>query len=113
MITLKPKGSGFACMHVKCWFIDGSVMLSGSTNATHGGLENNKEHLYKICEPSVVNKALADFEQTWETATPVTRDVLDTMLANDATRKLHRHKGERDVSRSLSQELEESHSSQA
>ena len=86
-------------------------MLSGSTNCTHGGLENNKEHLYKIREPSFVDEALADFEQTWAIATPVTQEVLDRMIsgaaaAAETSRRRNRRTRSQEVSRSLSQELE-------
>ena len=55
---LKPEGSGFACMHAKTLIFDEKVVLTGSVNLTHNGLERNKEHLIRVLEPSVVSAML-------------------------------------------------------
>ena len=48
MKTLKLKGSGFACMHVKSLILDERVVLSGSVNMTHNGMET----IRSICTAS-------------------------------------------------------------
>jgi phosphatidylserine/phosphatidylglycerophosphate/cardiolipin synthase-like enzyme len=113
--TMKPEGGGwFASMHVKTWIVDKQVVITGSTNTTHNGLENNKEQMFKIREPSVVDQVVADFEQTWDEGIPVSQQVLEEMLANTEkpkgkSRNSRSQSQGRDVSRSLSVELEESH----
>ena len=114
--TLKPKnGSYFSSMHVKSWIVDKQVVLTGSTNTTHNGLDNNKEQMFRIRDPIVVDEVIADFEQTWELGVPVTQQVIDIMLANankprgKSSNPVRSLSQERDVSRSLSVELEESH----
>lgn len=101
-------------MHAKTWILGGphsagEVLLVGSVNTTHGGLELNKEHLIYIRESAVVLKAVADFEETWEQATTVVEGDIETMMAT-AQERADRKKGTRSrsesVSRSLSVELE-------
>ena len=80
--TFRPRSSsGYACMHVKCWVIDEKLVLSGSSNLTHNGLEKNKEHLYRITEPVFVSDVLADFETTWTESQPVGQQEIDLMMA--------------------------------
>jgi phosphatidylserine/phosphatidylglycerophosphate/cardiolipin synthase-like enzyme len=79
MRTVKPRGGGFACMHVKSWILDEEVVLTGSTNLTHNGLENNKEHLFVISESSAVSSVMSDFEREWEAADVVTPERLVAM----------------------------------
>jgi phosphatidylserine/phosphatidylglycerophosphate/cardiolipin synthase-like enzyme len=69
----KPRGGKYACVHIKCLIFDEEVMLSGSMNLTHNGLQNNKEHLYRLSEPDFIGEALADFEKEWLLAEPVTQ----------------------------------------
>jgi phosphatidylserine/phosphatidylglycerophosphate/cardiolipin synthase-like enzyme len=110
---IKPtEGSGFASMHTKCWILDGSVVLDGSCNLTHGGLDNNIEHLYKITAPGVVASLVENFAQHWEYATVVTRSEIEKMMNNAEARKQHKKPSRsrslsRNVSRSLSVELED------
>ena len=107
MRLVKPTGSGFASMHAKCWIIDGHTLLSGSLNLTHGGLDHNVEHLFKITDQMVVNQALCDFERHWADAEPVTQAEIDRMQEKwDKTHVKRERSGSRSVSRSLSQELE-------
>ena len=68
-------------MHVKTWIVDDEIVLTGSTNLTHGGLENNKEHLFRITEPSVVTAVVDDFELLWEQAEEVTPAMIARMVA--------------------------------
>jgi hypothetical protein len=107
MRVMKPKGGCFACMHVKTMIIDERVVLAGSVNMTHNGLENNKEHLYRITVPSAVADVVADFDQTWVDAEPVTMEIMNMVLAK-ATAKAERGKESRrakSVTRSLSKEI--------
>jgi hypothetical protein len=76
---LKPEGSGFACMHAKTLIFDKKVVLTGSVNLTHNGLEHNKEHMLRITEPGTVADFLRDFEETWELATAVGPEELQSM----------------------------------
>ena len=102
-------------MHTKSWILGGprsaaEVFLTGSVNTTHGGLENNKEHMLHIREPNVVMKALKNFEETWEQATTIVEKDIEKMMATaqareDKKRQSHRSRSE-SVSRSLSVELD-------
>ena len=112
--TLKPKGAGFACQHAKAWISDGQVVLTGSVNMTHNGLENNKEHLVEIRDNGVVADIHADFELTWDVADEVTPGLWKLVKEGDAKKKektLRQTKSAsslgRTTSRSLSSELED------
>ena len=108
MKVMKPAGGGFACMHVKTLIFDNRVVLTGSVNMTHNGHENNKEHLFRISEPRTVADVLSDFEEEWKEAEPVTEAMITKMLALHAEKKEKKDKDkQRDVSRSLSVELDE------
>ena len=109
MRYVKPSGSGFACMHVKAWLLDEDVLMTGSVNITHGGLENNIEHLYVIAVPSVVAETREHFEQVWAGATTVGQADIDIMKKKwDAREAAKVRSSSRSVSRSLSQELDDS-----
>ena len=66
-------------MHTKCWILDGKVVLDGSCNLTHGGLDNNVEHMYRITNAEVVAQVQKDFEHHWANATPVDADAITLM----------------------------------
>ena len=66
-------------MHVKTLLFDNEIVLTGSVNMTHNGHENNKEHMYRITEPSAVAAVIADFEADWVAATPVDGKMIRTM----------------------------------
>ena len=66
-------------MHTKCWILDGKVVLDGSCNLTHGGLDNNVEHMYYITNAEVVAQVQKDFEHHWANATPVDADAITLM----------------------------------
>jgi len=74
-----PSGAGFACMHAKTWILDGATALTGSVNLTHNGLENNKEHLFRITNPECVHDMLVSFEELWEEAQAVEQHHIDAM----------------------------------
>ncbi len=84
---LKPEGSGFACMHAKTLIFDKKVVLTGSLNLTHNGLEHNKEHTVRIIAPSAVAAILQDFKETWEHATTVGPEELEGMLEKHAKKE--------------------------
>ena len=84
---LKPEGSGFACMHAKTLIFDEKVVLTGSVNLTHNGLERNKEHLIRVLEPSVVSAMLQDFELTWKQADTITLEDLERMTEKHDNRE--------------------------
>ena len=102
-------------MHVKSLIFDEKILLTGSVNMTHNGFENNKEHLYRVAEPSAVADVLADFEKEWAGAEQVTPPLIELMLANfqkrndeakeNRERSVPRKAG-RGIVRSLSLELE-------
>ena len=110
---MKPKsGSGFACMHVKAIIFDAQVLLTGSVNITHNGMENNVEHMYRIVEPTAVADVMADFEKRWEVAEPVTKTEILEMMSRHDKREERKERNQRSrsqsrprVSRSLSTEL--------
>ena len=68
-------------MHVKCMILDEKVLLQGSVNLTHNGMENNKEHLYRITDQMTVTEVLDDFELEWAGAEKdtVTEQVIQKM----------------------------------
>jgi len=107
MRVLRPRGGGFPCMHVKTMIVDERVVLTGSVNMTHNGLENNKEHLYRITVPSAVAAVVEDFDATWAGAELVTTELMDKALAKSAEKaeKAKEKLKSRSVSRSLSREL--------
>jgi phosphatidylserine/phosphatidylglycerophosphate/cardiolipin synthase-like enzyme len=117
MKLLKPSsGGGFACMHAKTWVFDSKVLLTGSTNLTHNGMQNNKEHMFRITEPTGVSQVLADFEEEWKNAEEVKQSHLDDMKANwdkKDTDKRRTRSASVSVSRSLSTELDSATSSHA
>ncbi len=94
-------------MHVKSLIFDERVVLTGSVNMTHNGHENNKEHMYRIAEPSAVADVVADFEKDLAQAEQVTQKHIETMLANLERHNKAKREKSRSVSRSLSTELED------
>ena len=91
-------------MHAKSWILDDRVLFTGSTNLTHGGFENNKEHMLKVLETQVVRDALKDLEESWELSEFVTEEHIANMME---TKREKSEKPSRSVSRSLSCELDE------
>ena len=92
-------------MHVKTLVFDRKVLLTGSVNLTHNGMENNKEHLYRISDSQLIAEVLADFEQVWASAEPVTQEVIADMMERH-TKRASRPRS-KSVSRSLSTELDD------
>ena len=64
---------------------------------------NNKEHMFRITEPTTVAAVIEDFEKDWERAEAVTQPLMDEMLEAAYNRRQQRDKS-RSVSRSLSME---------
>jgi hypothetical protein len=85
---------------VKCFILDEEIVLTGSMNLTHNGMENNKEHLYRLSEPAFVADVLAEFEKEWLVADIVTDKEIAVMLETD--RKRQDKKRDQSISRSIS-----------
>ena len=83
----KPMFGFFACNRVTCLILDARIALTGSVNLTHNGLENNKEHLYRLTEPAFVADLQADFEKEWLTAQRVTDEEIRQMLEKSDKRQ--------------------------
>ena len=84
-------------MHAKSFVVDGRVLFTGSVNLTHNGMENNKEHMFRICDPYPVAQVEADFEELWEESEDVDDDMIMKMLE---TRRQKEDKPSRSKSRS-------------
>ena len=105
-------------MHVKNLVVDGKILMTGSVNLTHNGMERNKEHLYRITTKSAIEDVMVDFDREWAEATQVTQTMIDAMMEKWSKRKepqvsrsrsLSGPRGrnpESAVSRSLTSELE-------
>ena len=97
-------------MHVKAWILDESLLLTGSVNLTHNGLEKNKGHLFKITSPGTVREVLTDFNDTWELAEIVTPAHIADMQQRWDAKALRKktntsHGRSQSVPRDLSEEL--------
>ncbi len=60
--VIKPGKGGFSNMHCKTTIIDREVIYSGSPNLTHNGLEQNKEHYFRMTQTNIVQQLVDDFE---------------------------------------------------
>ena len=98
-------------MHCKTTIIDSEVIYSGSPNLTHNGLEQNKEHYFRMSQANIVQKVLEDFERTWEVSTPVTKAMIERMNFQAVERARKKNEGavdsrnRRSASASLSRSL--------
>jgi phosphatidylserine/phosphatidylglycerophosphate/cardiolipin synthase-like enzyme len=77
--VVQPKPSGFSNMHCKSTIIDGGILYTGSANLTHNGLENNKEHFFRMTQASVVRQMAEDFETLWQASKPVDNSMIERM----------------------------------
>ena len=84
---LKPAGAGYACMHAKCVILDRELVFDGSVNLTHNGMENNKEHLYRITHKPTVRRVFDDFCIEWARSEIVGSDKIAIMMQKDAETK--------------------------
>jgi phosphatidylserine/phosphatidylglycerophosphate/cardiolipin synthase-like enzyme len=113
--VIKPGKGGFSNMHCKTTIIDKEVIYSGSPNLTHNGLEQNKEHYFRMTQANVVQQVLDDFEATWKASLPVTKAMIERMSFQAVERARKRTGGAGDarnrrsasasLSRSLATEL--------
>ena len=103
-------------MHVKTLVFDRKVVLTGSVNLTHNGMENNKEHLFRIEDPSIIESVMTDFEDDWRQAEPVGDPLIAEMMEKYAAKEAEKDQRRiaretrsrsRSATRSLSGELEE------
>jgi phosphatidylserine/phosphatidylglycerophosphate/cardiolipin synthase-like enzyme len=92
---------------VKTLIFDEKVVLTGSVNMTHNGMEHSKEHMFRIADPKVVAEVMADFEKEWLKAEPVSQTRIDEMLtkAKRSQSPQREKSASRSVSRSLSKDL--------
>ena len=90
-------------MHVKTFIFDEKVLLTGSVNMTHNGFENDKEHLFRMIESSVVADVLEDFEKEWAGAEIVTPGHIEELIHNwDNRTERKKEQRENSVSRNPS-----------
>ena len=71
MRTLKPASTQFACMHAKTLIFDNRVIITGSCNVTHNGLENNLEHMIRLGGLEAIPDVVKNFLDNWQLATVV------------------------------------------
>ena len=102
-------------IHVKSLIFDEKVLLVGSVNMTHNGMENNKEQMFRITDPSAFADVMADFEKEWAAAEQVTSELIGQMMSQweNKEEKKEDQRGrsasrslDRGISRSLSRELD-------
>ena len=74
-------------MHAKCLILDRELVFDGSVNLTHNGMENNKEHLYRITHKPTVSRVFDDFCREWARAEVVGNDKISMMMQKDAETK--------------------------
>ena len=74
-------------MHAKCLILDRELVFDGSVNLTHNGMENNKEHLYRITHKPTVARVFDDFCREWARAEVVGNDKISMMMQKDADAK--------------------------
>jgi phosphatidylserine/phosphatidylglycerophosphate/cardiolipin synthase-like enzyme len=77
-VGLRPEG--YPIMHAKTLIVDKIVAVSGSMNLSHGGAEDNKEHVYRITCKHAIKAMNSDFEDTWKVSEEVTDDMVKEML---------------------------------
>jgi phosphatidylserine/phosphatidylglycerophosphate/cardiolipin synthase-like enzyme len=75
----KPNKPGWSSMHSKTNIVDGTILLTGSCNLTHNGLENNSEHVVRTLDKKCVEDAQKDFASLWEESREVTASMIDVM----------------------------------
>ena len=90
----------FANMHCKTLVFDRQVVLTGSVNMSHNGLENSKEHLFRITVPETVEALIQDFETHWATCQPLTQAEVDEVMTNYHSRQERRAQRSQDGPRS-------------
>ena len=74
-------------MHAKCLILDRELVFDGSVNLTHNGMENNKEHLYRITHKPTVRRVFDDFCIEWARSEIVGSDKIAIMMQKDAETK--------------------------
>ena len=74
-------------MHTKCVILDRELVYDGSVNLTHNGMENNKEHLYRITHAATVARVFDDFRREWARAEVVGADKIQIMVQKNLEAK--------------------------
>ena len=67
---------------------------------THNGMENSKEHMFRITAPEVVEALIQDFEAHWLTCQPLTDEEVDQVIARHQTRQDDRNRRSQEGQRS-------------
>ena len=78
--TYSPPGGGFAAMHNKVVVEDSRVLLTGSVNLTHNGLENNEENLIVTTAQGAADAAALRFDELWSIAAPLGQERLQAAV---------------------------------
>ena len=61
-----PQRGSYSMMHAKSWLIDGSVLITGSPNFTHNGMESSGEVMTVVQgAQDCITKYLEWFEHLW------------------------------------------------
>ena len=76
-------------MHNKIVVVDSRVLLTGSVNLTHNGLENNEENLLVTTAQQPVDAAVLRFYELWSIAKPLGHERLQEAVER-ATEKCKR-----------------------
>ena len=76
-------------MHNKIIIVDLKVLLTGSVNLTHNGLENNEENLIVTAAQGAIDAAAIRFDELWSIAKPLGPDRLQEAVER-ATEKCKR-----------------------
>ena len=67
---------------------------------THNGLENSKEHMFRITVPGIVEDLIEDFEALWLTSQPLTDEEAGQVIARHQTKQDNRNQRSHDGQRS-------------
>ena len=52
-------------MHTKTIIVDNAILVTGSSNLTHNGIQHSVEEIFVITDPAVVRQRRATFERHW------------------------------------------------
>ena len=67
---------------------------------THNGMENSKEHMFRITVPGIVEALIEDFEALWLTSQPLTDEEVDQVIASHQKRQEDRNRRSQEGQRS-------------
>ena len=76
---------------------------------THNGLENNKEHFFRMTQANVVQRLADDFETMWQASEPVNDEMIERMNLKAVERVMNKTStGDARLTRSTSVRLNRS-----